>query len=225
MECRICHKGYKILGKHIRTHDISVEDYYLRFIGNKGKCEICDKPTEFNTLYSGYKRFCSKDCADNWQSGRTFRRKNYHRIKCKFCGKVIEVPPSQKNRKFCSVDCYNDYKSEMYIGKGNPFYGKHHSKETLVKISGVNNHFWNGGVTTEERNIRNSWKYSNWREKVFERDDYTCQFCDVVGKDIQAHHIKAFAKYPKERLNVDNGITLCKDCHKYVHGLDGSNMQ
>ena len=42
----------------------------------------------------------------------------------------FEVNYNKRNRKFCSRECY--YKSE--VGKGNPFYGKHHSQKTKIKI-------------------------------------------------------------------------------------------
>lgn len=65
--------------------------------------------------------------------------------------------------------------------------------------------------------IRNSPQYSKWRRKVFERDKYTCQHCDQVGGELNAHHIKPFAKYKKLRFEVSNGLTLCVDCHREVH--------
>lgn len=67
------------------------------------------------------------------------------------------------------------------------------------------------------RDIRRSGEYSSWRTAVFERDDYTCVKCGHRGGELNAHHIKPFAKYPDHRLDVDNGITLCKECHKLVH--------
>ena len=69
----------------------------------------------------------------------------------------------------------------------------------------------------ERKAIRNSGKYNEWRKAVFERDDYTCQSCGQRGGMLNAHHIKHFASNPDERLNPDNGITLCKDCHRGVH--------
>lgn len=60
-------------------------------------------------------------------------------------------------------------------------------------------------------------EYSEWRNFVFKRDNYTCQHCRKIGVKLNAHHIKPWALYPKLRFNVDNGITLCEDCHKKLH--------
>jgi 5-methylcytosine-specific restriction endonuclease McrA len=57
-----------------------------------------------------------------------------------------------------------------------------------------------------------------WREAVFARDKWTCQDCgDKKGGNLEAHHIKSFAEFPELRFAIDNGITLCKDCHKIIH--------
>ncbi len=64
---------------------------------------------------------------------------------------------------------------------------------------------------------RNSQAYIKWRTTVFERDKYTCAICGKVGGELNAHHIRPFATNEKLRLDVDNGITLCKECHKRVH--------
>lgn len=70
---------------------------------------------------------------------------------------------------------------------------------------------------TEEQDIRNSKEYSEWRKNVFERDDYTCQMCGKKGGTLNAHHIKSFKKYPKLRLKLSNGVTLCDECHRKLH--------
>ena len=58
-------------------------------------------------------------------------------------------------------------------------------------------------------------EYIIWRTSVFERDDYTCQECGQRGGTKHPHHILPWCDYPEPEysLNVDNGITLCPDCH------------
>lgn len=64
---------------------------------------------------------------------------------------------------------------------------------------------------------RQTKEYKNWREKVFKRDNYTCKKCGKRGVEIQAHHVKPWALYPALRYEVNNGITLCNECHKEIH--------
>jgi len=107
--------------------------------------------------------------------------------------------------------------------KGNTYWlGKHHTKETKLKMSlnhadfsGEKCHLWKGGITPERTVVRHSLEYKNWRLAVFEKDNYTCQKCgDKKGGNLNAHHIKSFSKHPELRFDVDNGITYCEDCHE-----------
>jgi len=80
---------------------------------------------------------------------------------------------------------------------------------------GEKNNMWKGGVTTENARVRTSMEYKLWREGVFARDNWTCQDCKSRGGIIlHADHIKPFALYPELRFALDNGRTLCADCHK-----------
>ena len=94
-----------------------------------------------------------------------------------------------------------------------------HTKETRLKMSlsakkGSDSLLWKGGKTEVLDSVRNSSKYKIWRESVFERDDYTCQDCGVKGGRLQADHIKPFSLYPEFWFDIDNGKTLCVECHK-----------
>jgi len=77
-------------------------------------------------------------------------------------------------------------------------------------------HRWRGGKYSEHRKIRYSAPYKIWRDAVFERDDWTCVVCHKRGGDMEAHHIKPFALFPELRLEISNGETLCKKCHRTV---------
>lgn len=64
-----------------------------------------------------------------------------------------------------------------------------------------------------DRLARYSPEAIEWRKKVFERDDYTCQDCGVRGTYLEADHIKPWAYFPELRFELSNGRTLCRPCH------------
>lgn len=88
------------------------------------------------------------------------------------------------------------------------------SKALKGRFVGALSNSWRGGVTPKNKIIRRSREYKEWREKVFQRDNYTCQLCLVRGGELHPDHIKQFAYYPELRFCVDNGRTLCVDCHR-----------
>ena len=107
-----------------------------------------------------------------------------------------------------------------------------HIKKYRNKI-GSNNPNWKGGKTKLSVQIRNSAEYSFWRMSVFKRDFFTCQHCGAKNKKgekyiFDADHIYPFSKILDdynitsieeaiscEKLwDIENGRTLCRDCHK-----------
>jgi 5-methylcytosine-specific restriction endonuclease McrA len=96
--------------------------------------------------------------------------------------------------------------------------GIKHTEETKLQMSksrlGEKNGNWKNGITPINRAIRTSKEYKLWRTAVFERDNYTCIWCGLCGVKLNADHIKPFAHYPELRFAIDNGRTLCVDCHK-----------
>lgn len=109
--------------------------------------------------------------------------------------------------------------------------GKKLSEETKRKISsilkvkalrGEKHNWWRGGVSTQNEIIRSSSEYKLWREAVFARDKYTCIWCGDKRKSghnviLNADHIQEFSIYPELRFAIDNGRTLCKNCHQKRH--------
>ena len=75
---------------------------------------------------------------------------------------------------------------------------------------------------------------------VFVRDDFTCRVCGVKEENLEVHHTKPFAliivalleKHPNSKVskefketlefeafsNKDNMLTVCKACHRSIHG-------
>lgn len=129
--------------------------------------------------------------------------------------------------------------------------GKHWTMSEQGKINvslghrGEKHWNWKDGISGFNYRIRSMFKMRQWRSDVFERDNYTCQECgkrNGFGKTIflEAHHIKEFYLILKENniqtieqadtceelWNINNGITLCKNCHqKTKKGVPKSEMQ
>ena len=61
------------------------------------------------------------------------------------------------------------------------------------------------------------------RQMCLKRDNYTCQKCEKTIDQIElhAHHIEGAVQQPMLANDVDNTITLCKPCHKWVHKQKG----
>lgn len=92
------------------------------------------------------------------------------------------------------------------------------SVEYIEKLSSVQNKRWSKIPRKKyKRYIHscNSKKYKKWREEVFKRDNYTCQECGQIGGYLNAHHIKSWAEHEELRYDINNGITLCKKCHRH----------
>ena len=96
--------------------------------------------------------------------------------------------------------------------KGKKFSIEHRNKLSQSKLK-EKSHFWKGGVTEINKKIRSSIEYRLWREAVFKRDNWNCVWCGKKGR-IEADHIKPFAYFPEFRFAIDNGRTLCRECHK-----------
>ncbi len=97
-----------------------------------------------------------------------------------------------------------------------------HRKNIGLAHKGEKCHFWKGGVSPINHIIRQSLQYKLWRKAVFERDNYQCIQCGLPGGwnkllkkriVLNADHIKQFALYPELHFVVDNGRTLCEECH------------
>lgn len=99
--------------------------------------------------------------------------------------------------------------------------GKKRSEQSRINMSnahkGARSYNWKGGITSLNEVIRDSVEFRLWREVVFARDNWICQKCKVKGGKIHPHHIKNFADWPELRFAIDNGITLCGNCHKDFH--------
>lgn len=194
-------------------------------------CDYCNKEIKIYPSSVKYKHhYCDMKCRGKWMS-ENLRGSNCSLwkggsvcMKCEKCGNKFYINKSASiNRRFCSMKCYNKSGkntkgriwsdesrrklSESMTGHNNPMW---------MKI-GELNPAWKGGVAKHNQMERLSKEIKQWKRKIYKRDKYTCQKCDIRGGKLNAHHIKSFAEYPELRLDLENGITLCEECHKNIH--------
>lgn len=111
---------------------------------------------------------------------------------CKYCGALYMCQRTDYARRiYCSRSCSGSAKT---------------GEQALN---------WQGGKTTAADRLRSSKAYKRWRLAVFERDNFTCVECgDDTGGNLEADHIKPRSIYPELTLDITNGRTLCRPCHK-----------
>lgn len=124
---------------------------------------------------------------------------------------------------------------------------KNNSQSKIGVMIGENHPNWKGGVTPLNLLLREYFT-TNLAPIAAKRDKYTCQKCGKQHTVLNAHHIKHFSDIVQEILkeysdlspnktedkmklyqiithdqrflDIDNLITLCKDCHIKLHSKD-----
>ena len=147
----------------------------------------------------------------------------------KYVLKRMSLPEIAKEMN-CSDDCVSNWLkkhnikrrtiSESLKGKKKPDYMIPIFRERAKKqFTGNNNPNWKGGVTSKHHSFRTNSEYRIWQRAIWERDNYICALCTSWSKP-QAHHILPLWHSWGKRLDMNNGITLCKKCHESIRGKE-----
>lgn len=180
-------------------------------------------------------KYCSFECKVKYVKPTAKRGKRYpdlipwnkkERIikTCPVCGK--DFATIRDKAVYCSKECWshratvvkkclqcgNEFKS--YKSMNAKYCCKECQNKAARSRTGDKSPAWRGGRTKEAKLRRCNIEYKEWRMAVFKRDDFTCQICGKHGSYLEAHHIKEVCNYPELIYDVDNGLTLCHECHK-----------
>jgi 5-methylcytosine-specific restriction endonuclease McrA/transposase-like protein len=122
-------------------------------------------------------------------------------VTCKLCGDWFTPTESQLRTRLKAIELPN----------GNDANYLYCSDECKRKCSIFNSkatgHLINLYYSVTDLNI--------WSQFVVARDK-ECLYCGST-EDLQAHHINPKSTHPREALDPDNGITVCKGCHGRIH--------
>jgi hypothetical protein len=154
--------------------------------------------------------------------------------KCDMCGKERLVSYIDY-RDLCFKCSKNSEEFKEKISKTSS--GRKHSKETKEKISknsyshkmaGENHPNYNKNLTNEERKLQRSQPGDGlWIKTIKKINNYTCQNpkCGYIGNPndgkMASHHLNNKSIFKEQRHDINNGICLCKKCHKQLHKLFG----
>lgn len=158
-----------------------------------------------------WKKYCSQKC---YFQARAIKKRHETRS-CKKCQAPFEVNLKMIEHGwgkgiFCSRACHNTTPKPQAF------------RDAVSRAMTGNKHpNWKGGIM-KGRKERNHAAYKDWRLAVFSRDHYTCIDCGIkngLGKTVElhAHHLKSWLMFPEQRYLVENGVTLCADCHDKRH--------
>ncbi len=80
---------------------------------------------------------------------------------------------------------------------------------------GEESNFWKGGTSTE-RELIGAWT-RDVAPQVHNKFNFICQKCRVRGGVLHAHHLIPVYADESVAYEFDNLITLCKECHEFIH--------
>jgi hypothetical protein len=160
---------------------------------------------------------------------------------CDNCAKQYMVWLHSINKKSNKILCKKcSHNTQEFKEKNIQIHtGKKRSIETKIKMQ--QNSYWLGKIgdlhPTYKKNLsiydrklllrsRKISQYIQWKEQILQRDNYTCQKCGSK-KHLHVHHINNFNNFKEQRTDINNGITLCFECHlsknNSIHNLYGRN--
>ncbi len=205
--CKQCGKQY--FTKYERSNYCSIE---CKNINNKRivvPCVGCGK--DFKQKITNQK-YCSYEC--------------YHKYDLRYkegenhFGKGIVI--TEERKKNLSASTKQQWKQGVFndrlkMLRENP-------------LRGVEHYNYKNGSGDIRQKIHSLYEYKDWRKAVFARDNYTCQKCGKHGCYLEVHHKRSFSEILKEHnikthleavkcaelLDIDNGVTLCVDCHAAI---------
>ena len=195
IKCDTCGKNFEKYESKLGKHNFCCRECYLTFHSKETPKCIC---VICGKQFKGMKYNANKYCSRECYM-KDHRIKDKERI-CPKCGKAFTAKASED--KYCSWECYN---SDRHMPAGEDHWN------------------WKGGISKINDN-RDSVDYKKWRYKVYKRDSFKCVKCGSKEK-LNAHHIFSWRFYPDKRYDVDNGITLCEDCHIKIHQKFGYNSK
>jgi len=227
MNCPVGNCEYETDSEHglkvhcARVHKNSKNPYKI-------ECECKNCGGKFTVTKSEFEKhgegvYCSAKCRD-------LGKRNRVETECYICSETFKMKKSKYNKcknTYCSRECSSKGKTkngtiicecnycgeEFRVAKSN--YKKGQGKYCSQKCYGLS-------LRSSNPDLRKSSEYRQFRETVLERDEYRCVKCGG-DTDLHVHHIVPIYEDESLATDVENGKTLCVNCHADEHQQMGDN--
>lgn len=160
-------------------------------------CDNCGKIIQLtpSDIKAQKHHFCSNSCFHNWSSKNIVGDKHSQwrggqvNVICEQCNKEFFIYPSRKkhSRYFCTMKCYNKWRSENFRGSGNPMnipeVRQKHKSIMAEKMSGDNNPTKRPEVR-ERMRIANVGKQAGERNPMWSGGPKKC-ICEQCGEEFE----------------------------------------
>jgi len=161
-------------------------------------CEACKRPffasTDVGKTERWIARFCSRKCINSPREGKR--------------GWPKGRPRDEETKEKIGVTLTGTKWSRPHPLRGVPRTPEY--KEQLRALMRLQDKAFKNNP-----DARSGYRYWDWTDAVKTRDNFTCQHCKTYSlKHLHAHHIKDWDNFPELRFDVNNGITLCRGCHR-----------
>jgi len=161
---------------------------------------------------------CLCDCGNlTVKSGSALRRGKVKSCGCLYIETRHRRMPKETKQKISKARKGIKFNAKHLQNLSISHMGQKVTEETKRKLSavhqGITIDLWKEFATTRNHRRKVSKEWKKWRDAVFLRDDWTCMDCNERGLRLHPHHINAKSLYPELIFDVDNGITLCVECH------------
>ena len=169
------------------------------------KCVNCGKDYEILPYRINKSRFCSRKC------NTEYRIKHPEEF-----GGFKEGHEPYGAKPWLGKEFSDDHKKRL----SESLKGRLFSDEHKQNLRGDKHWNWKGGKTSINNRIRcrHRRELHEWKMKVLKRDDFTCQICKRNDISVFAHHkVPLSEDNPEKWFDVNNGLTVCRSCHKKLH--------
>lgn len=164
---------------------------------NNRYTKICSNCNAKYTTKHNKSMYCCGECSAKG------RRKG-ESVECCNCKKTVYRKPYRLNRAehyYCSEECQRKHRGSWF------------NSDKIYNFNPLR--------TRELRQLeRKTQKDAMFIRNVKKRDKFICNCCNKKGY-VVAHHLESFNSNIPLRYDINNGITLCDECHKEFHKAYG----